>query len=130
PEWVRHTFNWMDNRRSQLGTNFMSAAEWWMVVERTYGWETSSKGYGTKHCPDQVVHWLRVLRADVAKVPAIEDVGKFGQQWWSWWASIQPEWRERNSVDLPVIGGHGDWDALKRPGKNSLRIVLLSLAWW
>ena len=77
-----------------------------------------------------MVHWLHVLHADVTKEPLIADSEKYGQQWWSWWGSLQPEWRMRNHTGRPVIGGCGEWEVLKKPGKNGLRIVLLSLAWW
>lgn len=75
-------------------------------------------------------HWLRVLRAEIGKEPTIADTAAYSQQWCGWWASIQPDWRERDSADRLIAGGTGPWDALKKPGKNGLRIVLLSLAWW
>lgn len=50
--------------------------------------------------------------------------------WWEWWAGLQPAWRECDDRGIPVIGGSGDWNALRAPGKNGLLIVLLSLAWW
>ncbi|KAM5534235.1 hypothetical protein V8D89_012142 [Ganoderma adspersum] len=28
------------------------------------------------------------------------------------------------------MGGEGNWDTVKKPGKNGIRIVLISLAWW
>lgn len=66
----------------------------------------------------------------MAKIPTIKDIHTFGKQWWSWWGTIQPKLHEHNSADLLVIDGHGDWDVLKKPGKNGLHIVLLLLAWW
>ena len=41
PDWVHDGFNWMDNRRYRLGSDFMWAAEWWTTIERAYNWETS-----------------------------------------------------------------------------------------
>ena len=64
------------------------------------------------------------------KEPLIVDLEQYGQQWWSWWGSLQPEWRMRDHTGRPVIGGRGEWEALKKPGKYGLRVVLLSLAWW
>ena len=41
PDWISDGFKWMDNRRYCLGPDFMSAAEWWTIIERAYNWETS-----------------------------------------------------------------------------------------
>ncbi len=50
--------------------------------------------------------------------------------WWAWWASLQPEWRTKDSFGRPVVGGEGTWDNLRYPGKNGMLMVLLSLWWW
>ncbi len=39
PEWLRTGFNHMESLR--MGPDFMRALEWWTVVERAYGFETS-----------------------------------------------------------------------------------------
>ncbi|KAI1788249.1 hypothetical protein LXA43DRAFT_847991, partial [Ganoderma leucocontextum] len=94
PDWVKQVYNWMHGRQEVLGHDFMCAAGWWTVLERAYDWATSSKGYGTQSRPDQVTHWLRVLRAEVEKVPTIEDMGEYARQWWEWWGQLQPDWQQ------------------------------------
>ncbi|KAI1789292.1 hypothetical protein LXA43DRAFT_893083 [Ganoderma leucocontextum] len=130
PDWLKQTFNWMEGRQSSLGPDFMSAAEWWTVIERAYSWETSTKGYNTKNCLEQVGHWLRVLRAEVARVPAIADTAQYAEQWWDWWSSLQPDWCKHDKAGHPTAGGTGPWNTLKKPRKNELWIVLLALVWW
>ena len=76
------------------------------------------------------MHWIRVLRADVNKVPVIEDVEEYARRWWEWWGNLQPDWRQRDTAGRPLARGKGDWTALRKPGRNGIRIVLLSLAWW
>ncbi|EIW53636.1 uncharacterized protein TRAVEDRAFT_94269, partial [Trametes versicolor FP-101664 SS1] len=128
PAWVRESFNHLEGRG--YGPEFMRAVEWWTVLERTYGWETSTKGLGTDRRPSEVGHWLRVLRRNLAKPPQIKKESQYAMLWWEWWAGLQPAWRECDDRGIPVIGGSGDWNALRAPGKNGLLIVLLSLAWW
>ncbi|KAI9070211.1 hypothetical protein FKP32DRAFT_1558348 [Trametes sanguinea] len=107
PSWMREAFDHMESQR--LGPDFMKALEWWTVLERVYGFETSAKGLGTVHRPPEVHHWLRVQRRVLGKAPSIDDEQAAGR---------------------PIIGGQGDWDALVQPGRNGILIVLLSLVWW
>ncbi|RDX40321.1 hypothetical protein OH76DRAFT_1459537 [Lentinus brumalis] len=128
PEWMRQSFDFLEAK--QLGDDFMRALEWWTVIERSYNWESSGKGLSPAHRPEEVAHWLKVLRRNIAKSPVIKDEVSYAEKWWKWWAGLQPSWRIRDAQLRPVIGGEGDWEALKKPGKNGLLMVLLSLAWW
>ncbi|CDO70036.1 hypothetical protein BN946_scf184551.g4 [Trametes cinnabarina] len=128
PSWLREAFDYMENQ--QLGKDFMRAVEWWTVLERAHGLETSSRGLGTTHHPPEVHHWLRVQRCVLDKPLVIDDEAAYCLSWWKWWAGVQPDWHERNVNGRPVTGGTGDWDALDVPGRNGMLIVLLSLVWW
>ncbi|KAM5534234.1 hypothetical protein V8D89_012141 [Ganoderma adspersum] len=79
PGWVKEMYNWMHGSQEVLGSDFMCAAGWWTVLERAYSWETSPKGYSTRHRPEQISHWLRVLQADVDKVPVIGSVEAYAR---------------------------------------------------
>ncbi|OJT12471.1 hypothetical protein TRAPUB_10979 [Trametes pubescens] len=128
PDWLREAFDFMEGK--QLGDDFTRALEWWSVVERTYDFETSAKGLPTEHRPPEVQHWLRVNRRVLKKPPVIKNEDTYCSAWWRWWSAMQPEWRVRDSHGRPVAGGHGDWEVLKKPGKNGFLIVLLTLVWW
>ncbi|KAH9845987.1 hypothetical protein C2E23DRAFT_745137 [Lenzites betulinus] len=128
PKWVREAFDYLESK--EYGQMFMRVAEWWVILEHTYKWETSTKGLGTEQRPAEVAHWLRVLRRRFDRSPAIKDDVAYATQWWKWWTQLQPEWRQVDADGRAVIGGEGDWDVLKSPGKNGVLIVLLSLVWW
>ncbi|TFK80228.1 hypothetical protein K466DRAFT_504261 [Polyporus arcularius HHB13444] len=127
PQWVRQCFDFMEAK--QLGSVFMRALEWWTVLERSYNWE-NGKGLSVAHRPEEVTEWLKVLRRNTAKSPSIKDEVAYAEKWWRWWGGLQPSWRPRGADGRPVVGGEGDWADLKKPGKNGLLIVLLTLTWW
>jgi hypothetical protein len=56
----------------------------------------------------------------------VADKETFGQQWWSWWCSLQPD--SQNPSDKPTI--HMNWGKLQKAGKNSFLLIMLSLTWW
>lgn len=47
----------------------------------------------------------------------------FRTEWFDWWDSINPEWRQRASGRL-VVGGSGKWSGMIKPGKCGLLLVL------
>ncbi len=73
---------------------------------------------------------MRNQRRRYDKTPPIKDEPSYAELWWLWWSGLQPEWREKDEHDRPIIGGEGSWDCLERPGQNGLLLVLMSLAWW
>lgn len=54
----------------------------------------------------------------------------FSQQWWVWWASLQPTaWiYNENNASFPTP--EMDWSHLKKPGKNGFFLIMLALVWW
>ena len=52
---------------------------------------------------------------------------KYTDEWLSWWAGMNPGWRERDEDGWPIIGGTGDWSELIRSGPNGFLSVLMSL---
>ncbi|KAI9066135.1 hypothetical protein FKP32DRAFT_1566488 [Trametes sanguinea] len=128
PTWVREAFDFMDGKT--YGRRFMRAVELWTVLERSYGWQSSTRGLSTVHRPPQIGLWLRVLRRSLQRSPEINDEQEYVRMWRLWWAGLQPEWRPLDDYGWPMIGGIGEWDVLTSPGKNGILIVLLSLVWW
>ncbi|KAL7279945.1 hypothetical protein ACG7TL_006356 [Trametes sanguinea] len=116
PAWLRGPFDYMESQR--LSKEFTQALEWWTVLERAYGFDTSSKGLKTTDRPPEIHHWLRVHRRVIEKPPTIIDENAYCRAWWLWWAKLQPGWRGLDDRGRPVIGGEGDWSALTQPGKN------------
>ncbi|KAF7797970.1 hypothetical protein EIP86_009177 [Pleurotus ostreatoroseus] len=88
-------------------------------------------GLQTVNRPDQIGYWMQHLRRDIKKTPKIEDLDQYTKQWWAWWRGLQPDWRATDSNDGPLLqDGTGDWEKLRRPGRNGILHVLLSLWWW
>ncbi|RDX54392.1 hypothetical protein OH76DRAFT_1322376, partial [Lentinus brumalis] len=128
PAWVRDGYNYLESQ--QLGRSFMHAVDWWTVLERTYNWEKTKKGFALDHRPPQLDHWMRVQRRNYSKVPLIDSEVEYATSWWKWWGGLQPEWRGRDPQGHPIKGGSGDWEELRKPGQNGFMMVLLSLSWW
>ncbi|KAJ7015760.1 hypothetical protein C8F04DRAFT_985006, partial [Mycena alexandri] len=61
--------------------------------------------------------------------PAVTDVYAFAAQWWVWWVSINPAWRERVG-DRLAKAGEGDWKSVAQTGPNGMLNVLICLRWW
>ncbi|KAI9063908.1 hypothetical protein FKP32DRAFT_1571013 [Trametes sanguinea] len=128
PPWVREAFDYIESK--SLGPIMLQALEWWTVLERCYGWESSTKGLDTAYRPPQVAVWLRILRRNIKRSPDINDEQEYAKMWQQWWVALQPPWRELDENGWPAQVGDGEWECLVSPGKNGLLIVLLSLVWW
>ncbi|KAJ7578424.1 hypothetical protein C8J56DRAFT_731395, partial [Mycena floridula] len=61
--------------------------------------------------------------------PSVKASKTYGNNWWKWWVSLQPEWRGRGN-HLTKWNPQDDWAALKVPGKNGIASVLAALFWW
>ncbi|KAI9062818.1 hypothetical protein FKP32DRAFT_1603808 [Trametes sanguinea] len=128
PDWLRQAYDYIEGRR--LGRLLGQALDWWTVLERKYDFQTSAKALPAEHRPPEVHDWIRRNRRNFLKPPVISNPSSYIASWWAWWAAMQPDWRATNDLGQPVIGGHGDWDCLRNPGKNGMLMVLLSLVWW
>ena len=74
--------------------------------------------------PVQIATWMKNRRP--WKDVEIDDKEAFGQQWWAWWSSLQPDSRIRK--DKPTTDM--DWSKLQKPGKNGFLLIMLALVWW
>ncbi|KAF7973149.1 hypothetical protein HWV62_15923 [Athelia sp. TMB] len=52
---------------------------------------------------------------------AVGDGTAFGEEWWTWWTSIQP---------AQTAEGAQDWGRLCKPGPTGIFLVLVTLVWW
>lgn len=74
--------------------------------------------------PPEISVWMKNRRP--WKDMEVADKETFGQQWWSWWSSLQPD--SRTPSDEPTI--HMDWGKLQKAGRNGFLLIMLSLTWW
>ncbi|KAG2145303.1 uncharacterized protein EDB93DRAFT_1104761 [Suillus bovinus] len=79
------------------------------------------------------VHWW-ISHGHKGK-PTILNLATFIMQWWSWWLTLQPEWRSCQAPTLTACAilprtDDGSWDSLNKPGANGMLSVVATLKWW
>lgn len=74
----------------------------------------------------------RLLR----KIPPLGDLSDYSKDWFTWWNSVQPDWRRMEagqtsgqsfSLDVP---DNETWTELAHGGRNGLSLFILTVAWW
>ncbi|KAK7018521.1 hypothetical protein R3P38DRAFT_2784330 [Favolaschia claudopus] len=130
-----------------VGDCFNNLLVAWADLERAYLWVkkplTGRSSLSAANRPSQVALWIgagRGLRGGPMSKgagPTIGSVVKFEQNWWAWWASLQPPWRvrdaghpERFSREEYGAKTSEDWDTLRAPGQNGMLSVIATLYWW
>lgn len=67
-------------------------------------------------------------------------VTRFGNDWLSWYRSLQPDWRTESESAQPThslsqdppdfVTEPYDWDEVKKGSQNGFFLLLLTLGWW
>ncbi|KAJ7605235.1 hypothetical protein DFH06DRAFT_1020351, partial [Mycena polygramma] len=128
--WFKHGFE--EVSREELGGLYHEVLEALIDLERSYGFVFGTekvKGVGR---PSQVTEWIRDGRGRTQAVRAVPDVPKFSREWWTWWSSLQPEWRGswRGRATQPPPPENAVWEKLRVPGQNGVLSVVATLYWW
>ncbi|KAJ7715061.1 hypothetical protein B0H16DRAFT_1340274 [Mycena metata] len=110
------------------GDEWAGLVDLWWAYEKAGKFVGLAKGKGTAKRPKEVSGWVSRARSE-GPHPAIGDVYAFAAQWWIWWVSINPAWRERVEGRL-VKAGNGDWESVAQTGPNEMLNVLICLRWW
>ena len=65
-------------------------------------------------------------------MPKVINLVEFSTSWWSWWRTLQPEWRllSDGTLSREVPGTNKDWEKICRGGCNGFFVVIMTLAWW
>ncbi|KAJ6467023.1 hypothetical protein C8R45DRAFT_839076, partial [Mycena sanguinolenta] len=123
---------WASNVRTLLeigqGSNAYGAAIglWWRFKQAA-GFLGPKQDAAVR--PVEVKGWVARARTG-GPLPAIQSVKDFGSRYWSWWVSINPEWRV-GAGKGPVQEGEGEWAELAgQTGPNGLLNALICLRWW
>ncbi|KAG1891794.1 uncharacterized protein F5891DRAFT_964070 [Suillus fuscotomentosus] len=101
-------------------------------LEDALSFTNEKAALGCEHCPVEV-HWW-ISRGCKGR-PTIPDLATFISQWWSWWLTLQPEWRRCQAPTLMTRAilprtDDGSWDSLNKPGTNGMLSVVATLKWW
>ena len=83
--------------------------------------------------PSEIGIWMKNHRKWV-DMP-VKDVEVFSKAWWAWWTALQPELRTSDAgcgIDgtMATPCTEMDWTNLRKPGRNSLLLIMLALSWW
>ncbi|KAJ7226780.1 hypothetical protein GGX14DRAFT_693001 [Mycena pura] len=108
-----------------LGRLFNALLRVFVDLERNFQWQKGAgKSLGSKNRPSQIASWVSVGRGTrggpmgKGAGPCIGSVADFEKEWWLWWGTLQPKWRER-------IGAN-----LRFPGQNGALNLVATLYWW
>ncbi|KAG0695582.1 hypothetical protein DFH29DRAFT_758156, partial [Suillus ampliporus] len=103
----------------------------WIKLEESLGFSDSSVSFlPSKQRPREVGVWIKNGRPMKTPLVPVTDIPGYAQQWFVWWASCQPDWRNKEALIREDMRPAGDWLCLRRGGKNGFFMVLLSFACW
>jgi hypothetical protein len=77
--------------------------------------------------PEAIGTWVKGGRSTTRK-PELKP--EHSKDWWKWWDSMAPSWRERNESGRLIREKTGEWGVLVKPGGNGMLTALLCLGWW
>jgi hypothetical protein len=124
PEWFTAVLQLFED--STLDSCWSDLVKLWTTFEEKESY--IERGMLTaKNRPTLVSQWIGGGRRPTFN-PTISDPAHFEKQFRRWWLTIQPEWRVSNGKLVKDM--EGDWDSLRRPGKNGLLSVLAALFYW
>jgi len=111
-----------------LGDRWTNVVNTWVLFERK---EINLKPavLGSAHRPPAVHDWIQRARSALYR-PAIASVDRFETSYKLWWASLQPDWRVDASGEVTFAKTSGDWDVIRKPGRNGILSVTAALFFW
>ncbi|KAJ7431202.1 hypothetical protein B0H11DRAFT_2262225 [Mycena galericulata] len=134
PDWLVESIAWL--KQEDLGCHYASLLVALINLEAKYGYEKNNRGMlPAAKRPQQVYAWIKGGRGKKMKFPpSIGNLAHYQRDWWVWWDSLQPEWRERDDDGRWSINGNWGpsdaWDPLEAPGPNGCLSVVASLYFW
>jgi hypothetical protein len=120
PEWVIRAAAMLN--APLLGHDWMKIVDTWVRYQTASDCNNDCKLAATG-CPACISAWIQ-CKCSLTWCPEITDLNKFEAGFWTWWGSLQPEWRE----GFQQV--NGDWEVLQRPGINGIVSMLAALFYW
>ncbi|KAJ7430883.1 hypothetical protein B0H11DRAFT_2262784 [Mycena galericulata] len=133
PPWLRDGIQWLS--ATDLGCHFASLLVALINLEGKYGYEKDNRGQlPAIGRPSQVHSWIKGGRYRMKFPPTIGNVAAYASEWWTWWDTLQPAWRQRGQDNRWTVGGTwgmaDEWDPLEAPGPNGCLSVVAALYFW
>ncbi|KAJ7603463.1 hypothetical protein DFH06DRAFT_1350223 [Mycena polygramma] len=112
PKWLRESVRVLSH--VDLGCHYRSLVEALIRVEDKFGGSSALDPSGARN------------QAEKPYNARIKDLGEYGGRWWTWWDSLQPEWRKRGADKVwEISDGYSkewEWDPFWFPGQNGLAL--------
>ena len=126
PAWLKSAVKMLT--AGDLGDRWTNVVDMWVLFEHK---ETNLKPtvLGSSHRPPVVHDWIQRARSAFYR-PAISSVDRFETSYKLWWASLQPDWRVSPSGEVAFAETSGNWDVIRKPGKNGILSVAAALFFW
>ncbi|KIK60660.1 hypothetical protein GYMLUDRAFT_167501 [Collybiopsis luxurians FD-317 M1] len=128
-QWFENAFEFLN---INLGGPYTAFVNRWSDLEQINGWKTRNSGLSKTNHPGELTTWIQYGRNKKKIVIAPGQVGKFAEEFWSWWIHLQPEWRKKgkDGLPLPVQEFEDNWKSLDHYGTNGWLSILACLRWW
>ncbi|KAF9487031.1 hypothetical protein BDN71DRAFT_1594671 [Pleurotus eryngii] len=137
PLWFKNQYKVLYKVKSMPDVWFVLLAKFDLFEEMT-AYNNTGNGLATLNRPEEISWWIRAGRK---ANPTLSDVDKFGDNWWRWWISLQPEWRgvaseesalerRHRQADKAVSCAAAAWEELDKPGRNGFLSPIAALFWW
>jgi hypothetical protein len=129
PVWFQSAF--AEITREEVGVKYDAVVQAWVDLEQMSGFAKGSKGLAAAGRPTELSDWIRDGRGRAKKMMKIDDLGRYQEQWWTWWMKMQPRWRVGTDghPTRPAEYGSG-WGGVDALGQNGLVSVVATLYWW
>ena len=124
--WLKSAFTMLT--AGNLGNKWTNVVNMWALFERK---EISLKPtvLGSSHRPAAVHDWIQRARSALYR-PSIASIDRFETSYKLWWASLQPDWHVSASGEVAFAKTSGNWDAIRKPGRNGILSVAAALFFW
>ncbi|KAJ3758818.1 hypothetical protein EV360DRAFT_18315, partial [Lentinula raphanica] len=130
--WFFEAFHYL---QEDLGPSFNALVGLWVAYERKNNWRNPHKlaGLAAKNTPEVLLAWRKNSRRPF---PRVDQSGlctpEFVAEVWTWWATLQPQWRsvDHGGRPLPFERFGGDMSPLEKHGRNGWVCLLVCVKWW
>ncbi|KAH7904934.1 hypothetical protein BJ138DRAFT_989940, partial [Hygrophoropsis aurantiaca] len=130
PKWFMNAYD--DISKLDLGEDYKRALALLVNLEATYEFKNKTRGLSKNGRPPQLDQWIANGRGRGNKPPLVTNVNSYTKTFWTWWSSLQPNWRQCGANSRPLRTPHyGDiWGELDTPGANGMLSPLACVYWW
>ncbi|KAF9513001.1 hypothetical protein BS47DRAFT_1273544, partial [Hydnum rufescens UP504] len=129
--------NWLDAQVDQLqnaefGPQWGALINMWLELEETLGFPLEGKALSNQNHPKSITDWIQCAQCRREKFKPSINPKVFGVQWWKWWSTLQPAWRNKSPDGIVLAGQNvvSDWTCLMLGRKNGILAIMISLQWW